>query len=249
MEPQTARHIIPARYPKAVPCGERFEPVSARFRSCRGIAARQRRQTHESTFLAAPPNSQPFAGRVLATARRRPEPPHAGASPSRVVPRTRKSACPKSTQRSRAASRAAGSPAPRGRRARPPSPPPALHVPPHGGAGAPVAALRDQPVVDPPGGVALLAPAAPVLPGPRVDRRRVRLEQGRCRGPPDPGRPLGQVRLPQVPPHRGLRDPGVPGDRGDARPASPELSDIVDLVHADHFLPGLQSSRRIQRQL
>ena len=80
-------HIIPARCPKAVPCGERLEAVSARFRSCRGIGARQRGRGRGPTFLAAPSNPQPFAGRVLSTARRRPEPPHAGASPSRVGPR------------------------------------------------------------------------------------------------------------------------------------------------------------------
>ena len=80
-------HIIPARCHKAVPCGERFGAVSARFCSCRGIGARHRRRHREQTILVAPPNPQPFAGRVLANARRRPEPPHAGAYPSWVGPR------------------------------------------------------------------------------------------------------------------------------------------------------------------
>lgn len=61
-------------------------------------------------------------------------------------------------------------------------------------------------------------------------------EQGRLRGFADPGRLFGEVRLPKILPHRGLRDPGAPGDRRDARPAPAQPSDIVDLVHADHFL-------------
>ena len=121
------------------------------------------------------------------------------------------------------------------------APPP--HVPPDGRVRALEALLRDEPVEDPLRGVALLVPAAPVLEQPRIDQRREGLEQGRLGRPADRRRPLGEVGLPQVLPHRGLGDPGVPGDRGDARPAPPEPSDIVDLVHADHFLPGLPSSQ------
>ena len=49
-------------------------------------------------------------------------------------------------------------------------------------------------------------------------------------------RSLGEVRLPEALPDRGLRDSGVPGYRGAARPAPAQPSDIVDLVGADHFL-------------
>ena len=119
---------------------------------------------------------------------------------------------------------------------------PALDVPLDGRVGALEAFLPDEAVVDPLRGVALLEPAAPVLQQPRVDQLREGLEQRRLGRPADRRRPLGEVRLPQVLPHRGLGDPGVPGDRGDGRPVPPELSDIVDLVHADHFLSGPQSS-------
>ena len=121
-------------------------------------------------------------------------------------------------------------------------PAPAPHVPLDGGVGALEAPLPDEAVVDPLGGVALLEPAAPVLEQPRVDQPREGLEQRRLGRPPDRRRPLGEVGLPQVLPHRGLGDPGVPGYRGDRRPVPAQLSDIVDLVHADHFLSGPQSS-------
>ena len=121
-------------------------------------------------------------------------------------------------------------------------PAPAPHVPPDRRVRPPEPLLRDQPVEDLPRGVALLVPAAPVLAEPRVDRLREGLQQRRLGRPPDRRRPLGEVRLPQVLPHCGLGDPGVPGYRGDARAAPPEPSDIVNLVHADHFLPGLPSS-------
>lgn len=114
--------------------------------------------------------------------------------------------------------------------------------------GAPEAVLGDQAVIDPLGGVALLEPAAPVLEQPRIDQGCEGLEQGRLGLPADRRGLLGEVGLPQVLPHRGLGDPGVPGYGGDARPASSEPSDIVDLVHADHFLSGPQSSQPKQRQ-
>lgn len=63
------RHIIPDRRPKAMPCDERFEAVSTRFRSCRSIAARHRGQSREQTFLDTPTNPQALAARVLANAR------------------------------------------------------------------------------------------------------------------------------------------------------------------------------------
>ena len=84
--------------------------------------------------------------------------------------------------------------------------------------------------------MALLVPAAPVLGEPRVDQTRVGCEQGRLGNPADSRWPLGEVLLPQALPDRGLRDPGVTGDRGDARAALDKPSDIVDLAHANHFL-------------
>ena len=119
---------------------------------------------------------------------------------------------------------------------------PALDVPLDGRVGAPEALLPDEAVVDPLGGVALLEPAAPVLQEPRVDQPGEGLEQRRPGRPADRRGPLREVRLLQVLPHRRLGDPGVPGDRGDRRPVPAQPSDIVDLVHADHFLSGPQSS-------
>lgn len=65
--------------------------------------------------------------------------------------------------------------------------PPPPHVPLHGGAGALEAPLLDEPVVDPPGRVALLVPAAPVLQEPRVDQLREGPGQGRLGRPPTAG--------------------------------------------------------------
>ena len=164
--------------------------------------------------------------------------------PRVTTPRTRKSAWPKSTWHSpgsqssrrnpcasRASSPAASSLAP------------APHVPSDRRVGALEPLLRDEAVVDPLRGMALLAPAAPVFQEPRVDQGLEGLEQGDPGAPPISGGLSERSCSRRYFPDRGLGDPGVPGDRGDARAVPPEPSDIVDLCPRRSF-PFPASNRR-----
>lgn len=119
---------------------------------------------------------------------------------------------------------------------------PVLYSTPDGRVGALESALGDQAVEDPLRGVALPGPAAPVLQQPRVDQGYEGLQQGRLGSPADRRRPLGEVWLPQVLPRRGLRDPGVPGDRGDGRPAPSEL--LISSILATPIISFPASHRR-----
>ena len=104
--------------------------------------------------------------------------------------------------------------------------------------GALEALLLDEPVVDAPRGVALLAPHAQVLPEPSLDRLGVGLHHRRRRPAARRRRPGGQVPRRDVLPHRRARDAGRGGYAADrlAPPGPPP--DILYLVHADHFLSG-----------